>query len=649
MKAIKLLLIFIVFFSLHKTFSQQQQIDKIKAQLTNTNPNDSLKIKMYGDLGWYYSNISIDSAFKYSKIALRLSQKINHQKGIAQSYNDIGIIHYRISAFDSSIVYYKKSLELRIQQKDSIGIASIYNKIGIAQNQLFKLDSAIYYTLESLKIYEGLKLTKYVAVNLNNIANLYRDTKQYNKALEKHREALSLRNTLNDNAGKVQSYVGIGNINLFLKNIDSAKIYYKKGIDLGEQLNLRRELSTCYNNLGNIYKNENDFKTAIKYYDKAFIIRKQLNDNYGLASVALNLGDIYLRERKFKQADVKLYEALGVATKINAKELIQNTYRTFEQVKAYLNQPDSVVYYQEQYIILQDSLLNEKITSQVSQFETKYETEKKEKEILLQREQILANELVIKNRNMYAVLLSSALILVALFSFGVYRKNQFKRKQLQKELDLKDALTTIKTQNRLQEQRLRISRDLHDNIGSQLTFIISSIDNLKFATKDASLTLKEKLNSISTFTSDTIFQLRDTIWAMNKNTITLEDLHTRILSFIEKAKNATENIEFSFNQKIKEPLDFSSLKGINLFRVIQEGINNAIKYAEATNINIIISKENNQVVISIIDNGVGFNMEKITLGNGLTNMEKRMSEIGGTLKINSEPKQGTTIQIICKL
>ena len=80
----------------------------------------------------------------------------------------------------------------------------------------------------------------------------------------------------------------------------------------------------------------------------------------------------------------------------------------------------------------------------------------------------------------------------------------------------------------MQEQRLRISRDLHDNIGSQLTFIISSIDNLKFVTKDVNEKLKDKLSSISSFTSDTIFQLRDTIWAMNKSEITIEDLHARI-------------------------------------------------------------------------------------------------------------------------
>ena len=274
---------------------------------------------------------------------------------------------------------------------------------------------------------------------------------------------------------------------------------------------------------------------------------------------------------------------------------------------------------------------------------------KKEKEILQQKEQILANELAIKNRNLYIALTSFALLFVALISYGIYRKNQFKRKQLQKELDLKDALTTIKTQNRLQEQRLRISRDLHDNIGSQLTFIISSIDNLKFVTKDATPKLKEKLSSISNFTSETIFQLRDTIWAMNKNVITIEDLHTRILSFIEKAKNAVDTMDFQFSQEVEEELQFTSIKGINMFRVIQEAINNAVKYAEASLLKITISKKEDNLIVSIIDNGKGFDKETVSLGNGLSNMEKRMSEVDGTTKIVTTPGKGTSIQIICKL
>ncbi|HCY83071.1 MAG TPA: two-component sensor histidine kinase, partial [Xanthomarina gelatinilytica] len=105
---------------------------------------------------------------------------------------------------------------------------------------------------------------------------------------------------------------------------------------------------------------------------------------------------------------------------------------------------------------------------------------------------------------------------------------------LKKETELKEALIKIETQNKLQDQRLRISRDLHDNIGAQLTFIISSLDNLKYGFKLPD-NLNDKLKYISEFTSSTIYELRDTIWAMNKSEISFEDLQSRISNFIEKA------------------------------------------------------------------------------------------------------------------
>src|SRR5690606_18559390 len=215
-------------------------------------------------------------------------------------------------------------------------------------------------------------------------------------------------------------------------------------------------------------------------------------------------------------------------------------------------------------------------------------------------------------------------------------------RQLQKESELKTALAKIETQNKLQEQRLRISRDLHDNIGAQLTFIISSIDNLKFGFTDISEKLGQKLTGISQFASQTIYELRDTIWAMNKENITFEDLQARIANFIEQAKNASEKTEFSFNieKNVDETHVFSSVEGMNIYRINQEAVNNALKYAAADEDEVNISKEKNKHQIEIADNGKGFDPNTTEMGNGLNNMKKRAREIGGTLQIKSS-KKGT--------
>ena len=203
-------------------------------------------------------------------------------------------------------------------------------------------------------------------------------------------------------------------------------------------------------------------------------------------------------------------------------------------------------------------------------------------------------------------------------------------------------MAKIETQNKLQEQRLRISRDLHDNIGAQLTFIISSIDNLKYGFTDIGEKLGNRLTAISNFTSRTIYELRDTIWAMNKESITFEDLRVRIANFMEHAKSASEKTKFSFIIDVDQAHLLSSVEGMNIYRIIQEAVNNALKYANATEIEVNISKTQNRFQIEIADNGTGFNQGTADHGNGLNNMKKRSYEIGADFQIKSSEK-GTTI------
>ena len=229
----------------------------------------------------------------------------------------------------------------------------------------------------------------------------------------------------------------------------------------------------------------------------------------------------------------------------------------------------------------------------------------------------------------------------------VYNQQNLKNRQLQKEGELKAALVKIETQNKLQEQRLRISRDLHDNIGSQLTFIISSIDNLKYGFKDMGDKLSGKLSSISGFTSQTIYELRDTIWAMNKNNIAFEDLQARISNFIDKAKIASEKTKFNFDigSNVNTAHLFTSVEGMNIYRIIQEAVNNALKYSEASEITVNISEVESSFIITINDNGKGFDKENTDVGNGLLNMKKRGRDIGANVEINSSMSNGTAVVV----
>lgn len=307
----------------------------------------------------------------------------------------------------------------------------------------------------------------------------------------------------------------------------------------------------------------------------------------------------------------------------------------------------------EYYTNLFVEVLKEKFSTEnaksVADLEIKYQTANKEKLLAVNKAKLLKNEIEVKNKDLALIAAGILIVFLALIGLFIVRQQRLKTKQQKQEYQLKKAITKIETQNKLQRQRLSISRDLHDNIGAQLTFIISSIDNIKYAFPTADVNLNTKLNTISNFTKATILELRDTIWAMNSSEITFEDLHSRILNFINKAQKCQESIAFTF---VVEPnlkdLKLSSVMGMNLYRTIQEAVNNSIKHADAKTISITIKRDQEDIQILICDDGIGFDQKTISKGNGLLNMEKRIEEIKGSIAFKQTENCGTQIEIRIK-
>lgn len=200
-------------------------------------------------------------------------------------------------------------------------------------------------------------------------------------------------------------------------------------------------------------------------------------------------------------------------------------------------------------------------------------------------------------------------------------------------------------QLKLLHERANISRDLHDNVGSQLSVISSSLDNIGFLAEKQKLT-SEKVETVNEFVREAIQSLRDTIWATHQETFSLAEFRARVQQYIHKYYQS-ENCQISVNFE-ENDINLGSSQTLNLFRIIQEALNNAIKYANPTQISINLSLKENQVFLEIIDNGTGFDVEKTKIEPhyGLLNMQKRVNEIEGKLLIKSKIGKGTKIEVI---
>ncbi|WP_417856240.1 tetratricopeptide repeat protein [Xanthomarina gelatinilytica] len=643
----KLLLIFIsLFFNLHG-FSQNpvKIIDSLKIELSKK-PDEATKAKIYGDLTWYYCSVSTDSALVYGKKAMNLAEKMNDSVFLAQTFNDYATVYYLKGDYDVSEDLLKKSLKIRNKLQDSSGIAAVNSKLGNIYYKKSLLDSSMIYFLKSLKYYDDIG-NKVVSNSLkSNIANIYMTLKNYSKAEQYLNENITFFQENNQLEYLSNSFVSMASLFLFKKDTTNAINYLKKGIKEAEKVNAYPTLGSAYNNLGTIYSDKKDYKLAKQYVLKSIEIREKSNLGTELASSKLTLAGIYNNLGEFNKAKPILLESLNVF--INEKVVDKSLLVYLQLIPVYASEskPDSVAYYTNLYIKNQDLVQQENALKLSSELETKYETEKKEKEILLQQAQISIKEQDLKTKNYQIISLIVLAIILSLFGYLLYNQQKLKHSQLKKETELKEALIKIETQNKLQDQRLRISRDLHDNIGAQLTFIISSLDNLKYGFKLPD-NLNDKLKYISEFTSSTIYELRDTIWAMNKSEISFEDLQSRISNFIEKANKSSHAVTFNFNvdKELKNHKMFTSVQGMNIYRIIQEAINNALKYANATQIDVNFSSKNTVYELIITDNGIGFDLNNIEFGNGINNMKKRAHELEAEFEITSQLNNGTTIRV----
>ena len=155
----------------------------------------------------------------------------------------------------------------------------------------------------------------------------------------------------------------------------------------------------------------------------------------------------------------------------------------------------------------------------------------------------------------------------------------------------------------------------------------------------------KKLTDVANFTRVTITQLRDTIWALNKNEISFDDLKGRLYNYLESAKLAKEQTQFKFVAKLNSTFLLNSMEGVNIYRIVQEALNNAIKYSVATQVELNITETEKLVVLFIKDDGVGFKMSEVKLGNGLENMRNRALSIRAQFDIESTIEKGTMISL----
>ena len=201
--------------------------------------------------------------------------------------------------------------------------------------------------------------------------------------------------------------------------------------------------------------------------------------------------------------------------------------------------------------------------------------------------------------------------------------------------------TLMQSQLEIQEQTFaNISSEIHDNIGQVLSLVRLNLNTLN-APNDT-----DKINMMDGLMEKALTDLRNLSHSLDADYIRNKgwaEPVTRLLHDLQKTGKYTTHIQLGEDQLLP-----GNEKPIILFRMIQEVINNIIKHAAANTINLEANKENDRLVITIQDNGKGFNRQVVSAGSGLRNLEKRSKMINAELFVSSEPGKGTCVTISVK-
>ncbi len=377
---------------------------------------------------FYRSSGDYEKAMVFDNKSLAVMKEIGNKKGESSCYQNIGLTYYNKGNFKEALEYMQKGVKMKESINDRKGMSSGYNNLGNIYDNLGDYKTALGYHLKSLKIREELKDKSGISMAYNNIGNIFKSLKREEEALNYYRKSLTLNTELHDNIGIGNARSNIGDLYFNKGNYTEGLVNYSKALQARELVGDKQGIAESYYKIGTVYLEMRDTKEALKYELKSFSLYQKLGNQTGIAESAGGLGNLYMAKNDFQNAHYYLDLMLKLSRKIKFQEGIKNSYQNFASLYKEQKQFEKALEYTTLYNGIKDSMLNTDNFKQVTELNTRYETDKKEKEILLLTKDQELNAKIIRQQQLVRWGLIGGLILLFVSIFSVYRRYRFKQK-----------------------------------------------------------------------------------------------------------------------------------------------------------------------------------------------------------------------------
>ena len=660
----RIILLFFAFLITHSIHAQKpelysQKADSLINRLNTQEHTQKERIQLYFDITETFAAHDMDSMHFYGRKGLELALKENDKHMIIFFYNYIGSYYVFKSEYDTALIYTQEHMKIAEELKDNSLLLNGYFSIGNIHARQGKYATAIENYLKVLKHWDGNGNNRTYVLALGNIGECHRRLNNMELAIYYLEQELVLAEEISDYSGRAQARRELGYIYLEQGDIDRAFEYQSQALEIVKDITPVQE-SDCREALIKIHILKKEYDKALEHGEHCLRLAEKFGDPNMYVLAWISLSDIYLKQERYQECEATATKAWD--TDSTSVDTAPRAALNIAYANMFLGNKEKAIQFFEKHNEINKIKSQRSFHNALSDLEVKYETEKKELRIASLE----------KQKQYYIWLGSTGTILLLFTFFALFYRNRLiiqKRKVAEQQKELAEKQMVLAEQqreiaeqnNKLAEQQIkqlekdkqliatqavldgetaersRLAKELHNRLGSILTVIIL---NLKEITGYSNLDKQDAshFDNALELLDQSVVELRRIAHHLMPDSLIRSGLRTAIEDFciaIPTANFKYYGSDIRLNNRLE----------IVLYQSAFELINNAIKYAEATAINVQLLIDNELASLTVQDNGKGFDPDKKTSGTGLYNIQTRVSAFNGKMNIHSSPGNGTEICI----
>lgn len=632
--------------------SQQSAIDSMELKLKTALP-DSTRAKTMINLGLAYENVSQAKARElYRQVReFSASKKMYFEEGVGYRYDATVLIYYLGDQqngrkyLDSALISFGKATTVDARAQEAL----VYGDFSSLYRNLNNDTLAISYSLRSIQLLEKIERKNNLSVAYINLSNIYRDLGEEEKQMEAAKKSLQYAKEVNRPAQIFRAYAFIahalnaaGDTATSKLYIDSSDVYFRTNIDFPT-------LYSYYLIKAATFKYQLRYDSALKYYSIAKDLAKQHNSSRNEIEPLSKIGLINIELKKYAAAETILNEALTAAIRDSVVLFQQDIYSSLSKLYQETGRYQQSLEAYKNYVVMKDSLGSQDRRKYIARLETSFDTERKESQIKQLEADKKVQELSVRQKSTWNYILIGSVIIILVFAALSWRNYQQKQKiqqqriaELEKEKQLTAAEAVLKGEA---QERNRLAKDLHDGLGGMLSGIKFAFQNMKgqfVMTPENHQAFERGIDMLDS----SIKEMRRVAHNMMPEALVKFGLDTALRDFCNDI-NQSGVLKVNYQSIGLDNMEISQTTAITIYRMVQELINNVIKHAGASTAIVQLTRNGDQMAITVEDDGKGFDVSILNSSKGIgwDNIQNRIRFLKAKLDIRSTAGKGTSVMI----